>query len=336
MGPPETIRFRRRIVSAIAYGIVLVVALAALAGAFWTWREGRATRRETGRIGMSIGQINGRLEKLSRQMVPRVEWLRLKARLDRERTREFALEQRLGALEGRVASDREQVALQGASLLLHVGARLASLEPETHWVRGLLVTVHDLLAPWPSARLLPLRRLLTADIQRLDHLSQMHGPHPGSVLAALALASPHWPLMLPHPPPPRIRRPAVVHGFWARIGGWITRLFGSLVRIRTLPERVPPPPGSREAARLRLRLALDLALARINWFSGRREQYQADLVLLHRFILRHYESRDPVVTNGLDELSAIQHPPLPLHWAPLLAALRAVQIPVVAPVRASP
>ncbi len=336
MASPETTQPRNRVLSAIAYGIVLAVALIALVGAFWNWREGRATRRETGQINTVIGQLNGRLENLSRQVVPRDEWLRLETRLARERARVSGLEQRLGALEGRVASDREQVALQGASLLLSVGARLAPLEPGARWARGVLLTARDLLGPWPSARLMPLRRLLQADIRRLDAFSQKPGLRPGHVLTTLALVSPQWPLMMPRPLSPQIRRPGVVHGFWARLSGWLTRLWGSLVTIRSLPERVSPPPGPREAARLRLRLALDFALARISWLSGRRKQYQSDLTLLQQFIVRHFETRDAAVKRGLAELESIRNPPHSFHWAPLLAALRAARMPVTAPVRADP
>ncbi len=336
MEHPETTRPRSRIGSTIGYGIVLAVALVALAGAFWNWREGRATRRESGRIKTAIGQLDGRLENLSRQMVPREEWLSLETQLARERARESGLEQRLGALEGRVASDREQVALQAASLLLNVGARLAPLERDARWSRGVLVTARDLLVPWPSARLMLLRRLLTADIRRLDALARKPGLRPGHVLTMLSLASPHWPLMMPRPLPSRIRKPGVVHGFWERLGGWLTRLWRSLVMIRSLPARVPPPPGPREAARIRLQLALDFSLARISWLSGRHEQYQADLMILRRFILRHFETRDAAVKKGLAGLASIRKPLRSFHWAPLLAALRAARMPVATPVRADP
>jgi hypothetical protein len=327
MAPQKTARLRGRVFPVIGYGVVFVIALAALAGAFWTWREGHANRREIGRLAIAVGRLDARLRTMSRRMVARDEWVRLKARLVKDRARVAALGQRLGTLEGRVATNREQAALRGAGLLLTIGARLAALEPDARWMRGVLITVRGLLAPWPSPRLVPLRRLLTADIRRLGAPTREEGLRPGRVLAALARAAPDWPLLAPRPPPPTSQRPPRAHGFWNRFEGRIARLFRSLVRIRTLPGRTPPPPGPREAARIRLGLALNLTLARINWLSGRRRQYQMDLKLLHRLILRHYETRNPAVMKALSELVAIRKPPTLFHWTPLLDALHALRGP---------
>lgn len=181
----------------------------------------------------------------------------------------------------------------------------------------LLEAAAKLLAAVPEPSLATLvEKLRTAAALRQRLPSFPYG-RARAVLASLPRDLTTWPLSGGSPSSsvsPQIAQPPTptVHGFWAKIWSAILRFVHSTVRIEHLPPHARRRLSPRHLRRLRRRLELEIATARLA--VDARDPHLVRR--LGRSILRHlaqlYDVHDPAVGRTMAALSAVVHAPRPV------------------------
>ncbi len=306
----------------------LLVGLFALAvgGALFFQSQGEEAQLD--RLGAGLQSQEVALRRLDRERITPIEWAKLVSSLDRTRLQLGALGHSVAGITQDARHVRSLGRIRESEMLLVIARRTLVFEPgRGAWALKVLETVQSLIRPLTAPALDPARGLLDAQIRLLEARLARHPLAVTRTLGSLALASTRWPLAEPGPPSRRIHKAAEkTEGFWRRIGGAIAVIFQSLVRIHHVPLAPAPPPGARQAAAIRLDLALDFSLAETAWLTGDRSAYRYDLGLLKRVIGGYYDRSDPDVRAGWRKLGALEHEPSGREspdWRKLLRALGA-------------
>jgi uroporphyrin-3 C-methyltransferase len=286
--PPRAPRRRWTFSNALGLAaLALAFALGALAHGYYT-----ASRLEQD-LGKRLGELDGRVKE-SRALASQAQ----------EGTREALI--RLGRLENQLAdAQSQQIALEALYQEMSRGRdewALAEIEQTLLTasealqlagnVQSALIALQSAdarLARLDKPRLLPLRKAINADIQRLQALPLVDTPGLSLRLDALAASVNTLPLAFDGTPParPAPARDTAPRNGWQRFADEAREDLLRLVRIQRMDDPAAPLLTPAQGAALRENLRLRLLSARLALLQHDAVNYRNDLAAVEA-ALRHY------------------------------------------------
>lgn len=296
----------------------LYVALAAFGLAGWQWVETRArlldTQQEVARRlaeNASTGQEDRNLLRQSQEQLAA-----LQARLGvlEARQAEFQGEtQELQDLYQELASGRDEAALLEMEQAVNLAAQQLQLAGNVQAAVLALQTADARLARLDRPRLLPLRRTIARDLERLRALPFVDLPGMSMKLESVLAAVDRFPLAMegrPRSPEPPDDKPAAPEApWWARAAEGFWQEVRGLVRIQRFDRQEPVLLPPEQAFFLRENLKLRLLNARLALFARDAWTFRNELRVAQDWIARHFDTQDKAVQvalAGLRQLGAAE------------------------------
>lgn len=279
-------------------GLSMAVALSALLVALWQWSDGR---REVAGLRAELARKLAEADASSRETRLTAESVRnsqrdadsrlgmLEARLLEAQNQRVALE----SLYQELARNRDEWVIAEIESMLLTASQQLQLAGNVRAALIALEAADKRLQRADRPHLIPLRRLIDRDLQRLRALPAVDVPaltfRLDSLVAAvdkLPLASEQRPSETPAPrPEPR------AGGLWSRLGAEAWRDLRDLVRVRVAdaPDAVLLAP--EQAYFLRENLKLKLLSARLALLARDEATFRADLRTAARWLEQHFDTR---------------------------------------------
>ncbi len=315
----------------------MIVALVALGLAVWQWNESRVeTSQLQGSLAKRVSEIDatGRDARLVADQVRNT--LRdvesrmglLEARLMETQSQRIALE----ALYQELARNRDEWVLAEVEGILTTAAQQLQLAGNAHAALIALEAADKRLARADRPQLIPLRKVINADIDRLKALPAVDVP--GLTLKldnlialadTLPLAAEGRPDFAPTPTPSPV--PPIDAGFWSRLTSEFWRDLRDLLRIRVVDTPAVPLLPLDQTWFLRENLKMKLLSARLALLSRDETAFRADLNTSARWLGQYFDVRAKAVSNALATLRQLGESDLALKLPDLAESLEAVRSP---------
>jgi uncharacterized protein HemX len=295
---------RRRRLWVAAFVVLLALLL-------WAHFEVARVRNDTGRRIATLEQLliqgkeaASRAEADARAAAQKLAVL--EAQLAEEQGQREALQQ----LYADLSRGRDEAAVVEVERLVANAAQDLQLAGNVNAALAALQAADARLARLDNARLLPMRRALARDIERLRAAPAVDVTGMALKLDQLAQGAESWPLLSDgrpvargapasgSPPPPQ----GAANDAWARLRAWVAREFGDLVRIREVatPEALLLGPAQQQLVRQQLRLRL--LGARQALLARNDRVFRADLVEAEALVTRYFDAAAPAVTAAVTQL----------------------------------
>lgn len=311
----------------------LVVAVAALAVSGWVWLDSRQT----------LHSMQEEMAKHLSEMDNRNKEGRILAGQAQEGTREALV--KLGVLESKVAdSQSQQIALEALYqemsrsrdewALAEVEQTLLTASEQLQLagnVKAALIalqTADSRLARLDRPQLLPVRKAIAQDIQRLQAVPFVDVPGISLRLDNLAASINDLPLALDHiPSPPAASAPKNTpqEGFLAKIAREVRDDFFHLVRIQRMENPAAPLLNPSQATYLRENLRLRLLSARLALLQHDESSYRSDLRAVENALNRYFDTKAKATRAALESLKQLSATSVTVALPDLSASLGAVR-----------
>jgi uroporphyrin-3 C-methyltransferase len=275
-----------------------VIAAAALALAVWQWAD---ARRDVAGLQAELARRLAESDAVARDTRLTAEAVRnaqrdsdsrlgmLEARLLEAQNQRVALE----SLYQELARNRDEWVLAEIESILATASQQLQLAGNVRAALIALEAADKRLQRADRPHLIPLRRLIDRDIQRLRGLPAVDMPaltfRLDAVVATvdkLPLASEQRPSEAPAP-----RAEAGPDGFWSRLGAEVWRDLRDLVRVRVADTPEAPLLAPEQAYFLRENLKLKLLSARLALLARDEATFRADLRTATRWLDEYFDTR---------------------------------------------
>jgi uroporphyrin-3 C-methyltransferase len=276
-----------------------LVAAAALAVALWQWSE---ARRDLAGVQAELARRLAETDAAARETRLTAESVRnaqrdadsrlgmLEARMLEAQNQRVALE----SLYQELARNRDEWVLAEVESILVTASQQLQLSGNVRAALIALEAADKRLQRADRPHLIPLRRLIDGDVQRLRALPMVDVPALTFRLDAVVSAVDKLPLAaeqvssaIPVAPRPE----AASKGWWSRLGAEVWRDLRDLVRIRVADEPLAPLLAPEQAYFLRENLKLKLLSARLALLARDETTFRADLRTAARWLDEYFDVR---------------------------------------------
>jgi uroporphyrin-3 C-methyltransferase len=248
----------------------------------------------------------------------------LEAKLMETQGQRIALE----ALYQELARNRDEWVLAEVEGILTTAAQQLQLAGNVRAALIALEAADKRLARADRPSLIPLRKVINADIDRLKALPAVDVPGLALKLDNLIAAVETLPLAAesrPEEPAPPSARPAA--GFWSRLTGEFWRDLKDLLRVRVADTPEVPLLAPQQSWFLRENLKLKLLSARLALLSRDDAAFRADLATAGKWLNQHFDGKAKVVLTATATLKQLGESELALKLPDLADSLEAVRSP---------
>lgn len=301
--PPAAGARRRRRLWTAAFLVLLALLV-------WAHVEVNRVRNDTGRRIATLEQLliqgkeaAARAEADARAATQKLAVL--ESQLAEEQGQRASLEQ----LYADLSRGRDEAVVVEVERLVTAAAQELQLAGNVNAALAALQAADARLARLDNARLLPMRRALARDIERLRAAPSVDVTGMALKLDQLAQGAEAWPLLSDGRPaakgapatgsPPPVQ---AANDLWGRLRAWVAREFGDLVRIREVatPEALLLGPAQQQLVRQQLRLRL--LGARQALLARNDRVFRADLAEAEALVTRYFDATAPAVNAALTQL----------------------------------
>ena len=287
------------------------LALAALALMAWQWIDSRARmaelQQEVARRLAGGDAAAGEARALARQNQEALAALQaktgaLEAKLAESQSQQAALD----AMVQELTRNRDERLLAETEAALNAAAQQLQLAGNVEAALLALQGADARLAAAGRAQLLPLRKVIARDIERLK--AQPLADVPGIALRIESVVGAVDTLPLAFEAKPRAEpaqdsfKPAAPPGYWEKLLGELWQELRSLVRIERLDRPDPALLSPSHAFFLRENLKLRLVNARLALLQRDGKSFQQDIRLAQAWIERYFDPRAKPVQSALATL----------------------------------
>lgn len=311
----------------------MVVALVALLFALWQWSD---ARREASVLQGDLAKRVGELDATGREARLIADQVRntlrdvesrmgmLEAKLMETQGQRIALE----ALYQELARNRDEWVLAEVEGILTTAAQQLQLAGNVRAALIALEAADKRLARADRPSLIPLRKVLSADIDRLKSLPSVDVPGLALKLDNLIAAVDTLPLAADSRPEaaPADTTPAGA-GFWSQLTGEFWRDLKDLLRVRVADTPEVPLLAPEQAWFLRENLKLKLLSARLSLLSRDDAAFRADLRTAGKWLGQHFDGKAKTVQAASTSLKQLGESELALKLPDLSDSLEAVRSP---------
>ena len=319
----------------------LYLTLAAFALAGWQWVETRTrlldTQQEVARRLAENASAGQEERNLLRQSQEQLTALQARIGTLEARQAEFQGEtQELQDLYQELASGRDDAALLEAEQAVNLAAQQLQLAGNIQAAVLALQTADARLARLDRPRLLPLRKTIARDLERLRALPFIDLPGMSMKLEAVLIAVDKLPLAMDGRPRPSEHsavdavpgaapEAAPAASWWARAAGEFWQEVRGLVRIQRFDRHEPVLLPPEQAFFLRENLKLRLLNARLALFARDAWTFRNELRVAQEWLLRHFDSEDKAVQVALASLRQLGAAEINIELSNLNDSLAALQ-----------
>lgn len=310
-----------------------VVALVALVIVVWQWSD---ARREASQLQGDLAKRVSELDETGRDARLTADQVRntlrdvesrmgmLEARLMETQSQRIALE----ALYQELARNRDEWVLAEVEGILTTAAQQLQLAGNVRAALIALEAADKRLARADRPSLIPLRKVINADIDRLKALPAVDVPGLTLKLDNLVVAVDSFPLAADgRPEEPAAGAPAATGGFWARLSGEYWRDLKELLRVRVVDSPEVPLLAPEQAYFLRENLKLKLLSARLALLARDEATFRADLKTANKWLGVYFDGKSKSVANATATLKQLGESELALKLPDLADSLEAVRSP---------
>lgn len=328
--PPQLVAPSHRGGKLLQPGVILAtVALVVSAGA---WLDNRLT----------LQSLQNDMAKRLAEMDGRNKESRIVAGQAQEGTREALV--KLGILESKIAdSQSQQLALEALYqemsrsrdewVLAEVEQMLLTASEQLQLagnVKAALIalqTADSRLARLDRPQLIPLRKILSQDIQRLQAVPLVDVPGISLRLDNLAAAVNDLPLALGTLTVKSAEAPKNVQpeGFWAKLGHEAWQDFFQLVRVQRMENPSAPLLSPSQAAYVRENLRLRLLSARLALLQHDEGGYRSDLKAAEAALTHYFDTQAKPTRVALDTVRQLSSTSITVTLPDISASLNAVR-----------
>jgi uroporphyrin-3 C-methyltransferase len=311
----------------------MVVALVALVFALWQWSD---SRREASQLQGDLARRVGEIDATGRDA-------RLVADQVRNTLRD--VESRMGMLEAKImesqgqrlaleslyqelARNRDEWVLAEVEGILTTAAQQLQLAGNVRAALIALEAADKRLARADRPSLIPLRKVINADIDRLKALPAVDVPGLTLKLDNLIAAVDSLPLAAEsRPEEPVVPPPQPANGFWSHLTGEFWRDLKGLLRVRVADTPEVPLLAPEQAWFLRENLKLKLLSARLALLSRDDATFRSDLRTAVKWLNQHFDGKAKSVMTASATLKQLGESELALRLPDLADSLEAVRSP---------
>ncbi len=310
----------------------ILIAVAALALSAWVWLDSRH----------NLQALQEDMAKRLSEIDARNKEGRILAGQAQEGTREALV--KLGVLDSKIAdSQNQQIALEALYqemsrsrdewALAEVEQTLLTASEQLQLagnVKAALIalqTADSRLARLDRPQLLPVRKAIGQDIQRLQTIPFVDVPGISLRLDNLAASVNDLPLALDHTPsaPVHLTKDAPAEGFWAKVVREARDDFFHLVRIQRMENPTAPLLNPSQATYVRENLRLRLLSARLALLQHDETSYRSDLKAVETALNRYFDTKAKVTRIALDTIKQLGTASVTVALPDLSVSLNAVR-----------
>ncbi len=314
-----------------SWGVVLLVGVVLSAVVAAAWFEGRqsrqALRTEVAQrltaADTALAEAKSREATLANELRDAQAKLALvEARVTESQTQQASLE----ALYRELAPSRDEVALNEIEQVLLLAGQQLTLAGNVQAALAALQLADAKLSGGDRPQLVPLRRALARDIDRLKSVPYVDVAGISLKLDQVAAAIDALPLAkderlpAPEPEPLPADEPAwriFLHKAWNELR--------SLVRVEVADRPAAPLVPPQQSYFLRENLRLRLLSARIALFSNNEAGFKADVTTANAWIKQYFDTRNKAVVAISATLGQLQATPMPAEVPDLATSLNALR-----------
>lgn len=312
----------------------MVVALVALVFALWQWSD---SRREASQLQGDLARRVSELDATGRDARLIADQVRntlrdvesrmgmLEAKLMETQSQRIALE----ALYQELARNRDEWVLAEVEGILTTAAQQLQLAGNVRAALIALEAADKRLARADRPSLIPLRKVINADIDRLKALPAVDVPGLALKLDNLIALVDTLPLAAesrPEEPAAAAPQPPA-NGFWSRLTGEFWRDLKGLLRVRVADTPEVPLLAPEQSWFLRENLKLKLLSARLALLSRDDAAFRSDLGTAGKWLNQHFDSKAKSVQAASTTLKQLAGSELALKLPDLADSLEAVRSP---------
>jgi uroporphyrin-III C-methyltransferase len=310
-----------------------VVAVIALAIALWQWGE---ARREASQLQGDLAKRLSDLDQTGRDARLTADQVRntlrdvesrmgmLEARLMETQSQRIALE----ALYQELARNRDEWVLAEVEGILTTAAQQLQLAGNVRAALIALEAADKRLARADRPSLIPLRKVINADIDRLKALPAVDVPGLTLKLDNLVATVDSLPLAADgRPEEPPARTPIAEGGLWSRLIGEYWRDLKDLLRVRVVASPEVPLLAPEQEYFLRENLKLKLLSARLALLARDETTFRADLKTASKWLGQYFDGKAKSVAMAGATLRQLGETELALKLPDLADSLEAVRSP---------
>lgn len=308
------------------------IAVVALALAVWQWAD---ARRDAAGLRAELAQRLGESEARARETRLTAEAVRnaqrdadsrlgmLEARLLEAQNQRVALE----SLYQELARNRDEWVLAEIEGILVTASQQLQLAGNVRAALIALEAADKRLQRVDRPHLIPLRRLIDRDIQRLRALPAVDVPALTFRLDAVVAAVDKLPLSSEQRPseapvPVAEVRPA---GFWSRLGGEVWRDLRDLVRVRVASAPEAPLLAPEQSYFVRENLKLKLLSARLALLARDEAVFRDDLRTASKWLDQYFDTRSKAGAAAAASLKQLGESELAIQLPDIADSLEAAR-----------
>lgn len=313
--------------------IALALAALALALLAWQWLDARserqAVRQELARRLADVDAQNQEGRLIASQAQEAVRDLQVKVgvlddKLSQSQNQQVALE----TLYQELSRNRDDWSLSEIEQIVAIAAQQLELAGDVRAALLALQTADSRLQRLDKPQLIPLRKVLAKDIERLRSL-----PHVDTVGIAVrldTLLGQVDALPLAMEVRPMTEREAAApapadEGAWQRVMREAMADFRQMVRLQRLDKTEAPLLAPEQAYFARENLKLRLLSARIALLQRNPVAYRADIRAAREWLNRYFDTQNKAVTSALATLRELGESPVSIEAPDIVASLDAVR-----------
>ncbi|HET7306947.1 MAG TPA: uroporphyrinogen-III C-methyltransferase [Gammaproteobacteria bacterium] len=340
---------KRPVLPTLLAVVALLVALAALAGSAWTWRQmhgfaGTADqvqnishlldqqRRAVADLQQRLtalansaaksDQVTGQLNKLAQQTQSTASQLDSRMAQLQDSTGRA-----LTDLRQQVGGRRDSVRIADAAYLLRVARHQAEIRHDRAAMATALTAAQQTLAGLQQPAADSVRRHIAAALQQLKAVPQASPGALARQLTALASNVDDLPLKPPIGAPESASTPPPAQSvqWWQRIGSGLANAFGELVTIRHSQSPAVPLLAPEQRYFLYRNLGLQLDAAGVAALEGDTASFRASLERAHNWLEQYFDTNSHAVQAALAELAQLHDAKFDAPLPDLSAAFAALE-----------
>lgn len=281
--------------------LVVVLAIAALAGVAWLWQQQQLHQQQVAQQwgafeqglmahAQSLEQLQGQLAQLALQHEQALERLRDRQAVSPQQLEQ--VEQQLRALRGHLPTQLREWSLAEVDYLLRIAEHRLQLERQPATAIAALQQAEHTLRMVDEPRFVPLQQSIQQDIARLRGLVLPDTDHLAEQLAALVAQVSALPLktqgqVLTMDAHQRVSETSVWQRFWGQVKSDLAKLV--VVRQQEQPWYHSPVPGQQQ--QLQAILQLRLEMARLALQTAQQSAWQQTLAAAQQWLNQHFDPR---------------------------------------------
>jgi uroporphyrin-3 C-methyltransferase len=308
----------------------LLVALLALAATVWQWLDNRQQERilqqaltdklsEFGESNREIRVVASHAEEVATRYSAKI------AVLEEKLQASSAHQEALQTLYEELASNRGEWAIAEVEQLLITASQQLQLASNVKPALLALQTADSRLQQLNKPQIIPLRKAIEQDIQRLQAVPQIDTVGMSLKLSSLAETVDQLPLVSErHPKEAPSTEPDWDSRRWHRLSQEIWRDIRRMVRIERVDQPEPPLLAPEQIFFLRENLRLRLLTARVALLQHDDASYRADLRQAENWLKRHFDTQDIATRVALDTLQQLASIGITIDIPNISASLNAI------------